>query len=342
MTPLRFALMGCGRIAVRHSEILSQADFSELCGVCDVVPEKADSFAKKYDVPAFYDVEQMLATLSPDVLCILTPSGLHGRHIMQVADKIPNIVVEKPMVLDLGEADEVIEHCEKLGNRLFVVMQNRFNRPVIKMREAMEQGRFGDLLMGTVRVRWSRDQAYYDQADWRGTWDLDGGVLGNQANHHVDLLEWMMGPAESVSGYAATQLVDVETPTTVVAAVRFKSGALGVVETTTSTRPRDLEGSISVMGSTGSVEIGGFAVNRIRRWYFDPTAPEDEEVTSRFSENPPNVYGYGHAMYLRHVFNSLQNGEPQLVGPQEGRRCLEFIKAIYEAARTGAQVKVHC
>ena len=341
MTPLRFAIMGCGRIAVRHCEILSQADFSELVAVCDVLPERADSFADKYDVPGYYDVVQMLTTVKPDVLCILTPSGLHGQHIMQVSEHIQNIVVEKPMVLDLEEADQVIEHCEKLGNRLFVVMQNRFNRPVIKLREALEEGRFGDLLMGTVRVRWSRNQAYYDLDDWRGTWALDGGVLGNQANHHVDLLEWMMGPAESVCGYAATQLVKVEVPTTVVAAVEFASGALGVVETTTSTRPRDLEGSLSVMGSTGSVEIGGFAVNRIRRWHFDPTKPEDDAVTALYSENPPDVYGYGHAMYLRHVFNCLQNGEPRLVGPQEGRRCLEFIKAIYQAANTGARVKVH-
>ena len=341
MTPLRFAIMGCGRIAVRHCEILSQADFSQLCGVCDVIPQRADSFARKYDAPGFDDVEKMLAAVKPDVLCILTPSGLHGRHIMQASRLIQNLVVEKPMVLDLEEADQVIEHCEKQGNRIFVVMQNRFNRPVIKLRDALEEGRFGDLLMGTVRVRWSRDQAYYDLDDWRGTWALDGGVLGNQANHHVDLLEWMMGPAESVCGYAATQLVNVEVPTTVVAAVEFASGALGVVETTTSTRPRDLEGSLSVMGSAGSVEIGGFAVNRIRRWHFDPALPEDQAVTALYSENPPDVYGYGHAMYLRHVFNSLQNGEPQLVGPQEGRRCLEFIKAIYEAARMGARVKVH-
>ena len=341
MTPLRFAIMGCGRIAKRHCEILSQADFSDLCAVCDVLPERATAYGAEYDVPSYEDVEQMLAAQKPDVLCILTPSGLHGRHIMQVAHQIQNIVVEKPMVLDLAEADRVIEHCEKLDNRLFVVMQNRFNRPVIKLREALEQGRFGDLLMGTVRVRWSRDQAYYDLDSWRGTWDLDGGVLGNQANHHVDLLEWMMGDADSVTGYAATQLVQVEVPTTVVAAIEFKNGALGVVEATTSSRPRDLEGSLSVMGSTGTVEIGGFAVNRIRHWHFDPARDEDQEVIGRYSENPPNVYGYGHAMYLRHVYNCLQNGEPRLVGPQEGRRCLEFIKAIYEAASSGKRVQVH-
>ena len=358
---LRFAIMGCGRIARRHCEILDQADYAELCGVCDVVPQRADAFASKYHAPGFYDVEQMVRQVKPDVLSILTPSGLHGEHIMQLSPLVQNLVVEKPMVLDLEQADQVIEQCERQGNRLFVVMQNRFNRPVIKLRQAFMAGRFGRLLMGTVRVRWSRDQAYFDQDSWRGSWALDGGVLGNQANHHVDLLEWMMGETDYVSAFSATQLVDVETPTSVVASLQFKSGALGVVEATTSTRPKDLEGSLSVLGEHGTVEIGGFAVNRIRHWHFDPPLPQDHEVMDRYSVNPPDVYGYGHAMYLRHVHDCLRAGTPcqrddagqcatgdppfpcdfDLPGPLEGRRSLQLIKAIYEAARTGKRVKVH-
>jgi len=341
MSRLRFAIMGCGRISVRHCEILSKAHFAELVAVCDVVQERAEKTGEKYGVPSYQDVEEMIAAEKPDVINILTPSGLHGRHVLQVAPLVKNIVVEKPMTLDLDEADRMIERCEELGVGLFVVMQNRFNRPVIKLREALEEGRFGELFLGTVRVRWSRNQAYYDQDDWRGTWAMDGGVLGNQANHHLDLLEWMMGEADTVSAYTSTQFVDIEVPTTVVATVSFKSGALGVVEATTSTRPKDLEGSLSVLGSTGSAEIGGFAVNRVRHWRFDPVRPGDEEVMAGYSENPPNVYGYGHAKYLEHVANCILHGEQRLVGGVTGRRSLELIRAIYESAKTGRHIKVH-
>lgn len=341
MSRLRFAVMGCGRIAVRHCEILSNAEFGELAAVCDVVPERVNRFAEKYDVPGFADAVQMLRQVKPDVVCVLTPSGLHGEHVRLVAPHVENVVVEKPMVLDLADGDRVIECVEKLGNRLFVVMQNRFNRPVIKLRQALEAGRFGKLLLGTVRVRWSRGQSYYDQDDWRGTWAMDGGVITNQASHHLDLLEWMMGEAEEVSAHTATPLVDVEVPTTAVATVRFVSGALGVVEATTDTRPKDLEGSLSVMGDRGAVEIGGFAVNEIRHWHFDEPLPEDDEVVERYSVNPPNVYGYGHAMYLQHVVNCIAGNEVQLVDGVTGRRRVEFIDAIYEAARTGKTVKVH-
>ncbi len=261
--------------------------------------------------------------------------------MLQTAPLVKNVVVEKPMTLDLDEANQVIDRFEELGNRLFVVMQNRFNLPVVKLRQALEAGRLGELFLGTVRVRWSRDQGYYDQDDWRGTWKMDGGVLGNQANHHLDLLEWMMGEADTVSAYTSTQFVDIEVPTTVVASVAFKSGALGVVEATTSTRPKDLEGSLSVLGSTGTAEIGGFAVNRIRHWQFASALPGDEEVMAGYSENPPNVYGYGHAKYLEHVANCILHGEERLVGGVEGRRSLELIQAIYESARTGRHVKVH-
>jgi len=341
MSRLKFAVMGCGRIAVRHCQILSQADFGELSAVCDVRPDRARGYAEKYQVPAYDDAVRMVKEVRPDVVCILTPSGHHGRHILELAPYIQNIVVEKPMVLTMAQADAVMEGIGREGNRLFVVMQNRFNRPVVHMRRALEGGRFGDLLLGTVRVRWSRHQPYYDQDAWRGTWAMDGGVITNQASHHLDLLEWMMGEADEVSAHTATQLLEVEVPTTAVATVRFKSGALGVVEATTATRPHDLEGSLSVLGARGSVEIGGFAVNRIRHWAFDPPLAEDDEVKDQFSENPPDVYGYGHGKYLEHVAACVQSGEPQLVDAETGRRDVEFIEAIYEAARTGRRVKAH-
>ena len=189
--------------------------------------------------------------------------------------------------------------------RLFVVKQNRFNVPVLKAREALEAGRLGKLVLGTVRVRWCRDQSYYDQDAWRGTWAQDGGVIANQASHHVDMLGWFMGPVESVHARGARALVDIEAEDTVVATLRFRNGALGIVEATGATRPKDLEGSLSVLGGGGAIEIGGFAVNEIRHWQFVNPDPADAEVMERYSVNPPNVYGFGHQAYYEHVVDCL-------------------------------------
>jgi predicted dehydrogenase len=232
----------------------------------------------------------------------------------------------------------MIQACDDNGIKLFVVKQNRFNVPVQKLREALDQGRFGRLVMGTVRVRWCRTQDYYDKDAWRGTWSMDGGVLTNQASHHVDLLEWMMGDVESVVAMSRTALVDIETEDTAVVLLRFVNGALGVIEATTATRPSDLEGSISILGEKGSVEIGGFAVNRMKTWRFAEPFPEDETVLERFSENPPDVYGYGHRAYYEHVVDSIQNSKRQLVDGLEGRKSLELINAIYESIESGQEV----
>jgi predicted dehydrogenase len=204
----------------------------------------------------------------------------------------------------------------------------------------VEQNRFGKLTMGTVRVRWSRDQRYYDQDKWRGTWALDGGVLTNQASHHIDLLEWMMGPVESVFAHSTRALAKIEAEDTAVVVLRFKNGALGVIEATTAIRPKDLEGSISILGETGSVEIGGFAVNQMRVWNFVEPQPDDAEVMTRFSVNPPNVYGFGHQAYYDHVVSCLRDGAAPSVDGNEGRKSLELINAIYESIESGKEVRV--
>jgi predicted dehydrogenase len=244
------------------------------------------------------------------------------------------------MALTLDDADEMIRSCDQHGVRLFVVKQNRFNVPVLKLREALEAGRFGKLTLGTVRVRWCRPQRYYDQDAWRGTWALDGGVLTNQASHHVDLLEWMMGDVESVFAKATTALADIETEDTAVVILKFKSGAVGVIEATTAARPTDLEGSISILGEKGTVEIGGFAVNEMKVWRFEERVPKDEEVLSKYSVNPPNVYGFGHQAYYEHVVSCIMNEQPQLVDGLEGRRSLELVSAIYESVETGREVSM--
>jgi UDP-N-acetyl-2-amino-2-deoxyglucuronate dehydrogenase len=339
---LNFAIIGCGRIAVRHAELLAGGAIAgaRLAAVCDIVPARADAFGAKYKVPAFHSIAALLAApgLSLDGVAILTPSGLHAEHAIQAAPHVRNVVVEKPIALTLDDADAMIRACDAAGTRLFVVKQNRFNVPVQKLRQALEAGRFGQVVLGTVRVRWCRPQAYYDQDAWRGTWALDGGVLANQASHHVDLLEWMMGDVASVFARATTALAKIETEDTAVVVLKFRSGALGVIEATTATRPRDLEGSLSILGAGGTVEIGGFAVNQMKVWDFVEKTPEDAEVLAKFSVNPPSVYGFGHQAYYEHVVDCIVNQRKQLVDGLEGRRSLELITAIYESIETGRDV----
>ncbi|BDX07763.1 Gfo/Idh/MocA family protein [Planctobacterium marinum] len=336
---LRVALIGCGRILKKHAEILSsnEIDGMVLDSVCDIEPEKAQQAAEKYHVPAFTDMHELMQHRNPDLVTILTPSGLHASHTIELADYGKDIIVEKPMALRLKDADSMLVACAKNNCRLFVVKQNRFNLPVVKLREALEAGRFGKLVLGTIRVRWCRDQAYYDQDEWRGTWAYDGGVLTNQASHHVDLLEWMMGEVESVHARSSTAMVDIETEDTAVATLKFSNGALGVIEATTATRPKDLEGSISILGATGTVEISGFAVNEMKTWQFADKQPVDEEI-EQYSENPPNVYGFGHKAFYENVRDSILQGKPALVDGLEGRKSLELISALYESIETGKEV----
>ncbi|HNR90430.1 MAG TPA: Gfo/Idh/MocA family oxidoreductase [Spirochaetota bacterium] len=337
---LRFALVGCGRIAKRHSELLGfgQIAGAELAAVCDIVPEKAKAIGERFSVPHYTDMDEMMTREKIDAVTVLTESGRHAEHVIRLAKHGRHIIVEKPMALTLDDADRMIAACAENDIRLFVVKQNRFNVPVQKLRGALEAGRFGTLVLGTVRVRWCRTQAYYDQDAWRGTWAFDGGVLTNQASHHVDLLEWMMGDVESVFAKGITALVNVETEDTAVVTLKFKNGALGVIEATTAARPKDLEGSISILGERGTVEIGGFAVNEMKVWNFTEPIAGDDEVLSKFSVNPPNVYGFGHQAYYEHVVDSISNNTKQLVDGLEGRRSLELISAMYESMETGREV----
>jgi predicted dehydrogenase len=340
---LKIALVGCGRISKRHAELLGngQVPGAHLVAVCDIVEERAASIAEHFNVPGFTDMHRMMRDVEVDVVAVLTESGHHAAHVKELAAYGKHIIVEKPMALTLDDADDMIRACERARIKLFVVKQNRFNVPVVKLREALDRGRFGKLVLGTVRVRWCRTQAYYDQDAWRGTWALDGGVLTNQASHHVDLLEWMMGEVDSVLALSSTALVNIEAEDTAVVILRFRNGALGCIEATTAVRPKDLEGSISILGEKGSVEIGGFAVNEMKVWNFTEAESDDDGVMQQYSVNPPNVYGFGHQAYYNHMVDCIVNNKRHLVDGMEGRKSLELINAIYESIETGREVKLH-
>jgi predicted dehydrogenase len=337
--PLRAAIIGCGRIAQRHARILASFPDVEIVAMVDSVPAVAEKFASAYGGRPYSDLESMVQTERPDLVVVCAPSGVHaGITLELVRLGVGNVVVEKPMALLVSDADAMVAACEKAGAKLFVVKQNRYNLPVVKLREALDSGRFGKLVLGAVRVRWCRRQDYYSQAAWRGTWAMDGGVFANQASHHIDLLVSLMGDVLSVSGFAATRLVDIEAEDTGVALLKFENGALGVIEATTAARPADLEGSLSILGENGTVEVGGFALNEMTVWRFSDSRPEDETILEQYRTNPPDVYGFGHHKLLRDVVDSIRADRPPGVDGREGRKSLEVIAAIYESIETGLEV----
>lgn len=336
---MRLGLVGCGRISRKHIEAIRATDGLRLVAACDPVSEKVARVASETGASAYPTHRDMLRAEKLDVVAVLTESGSHARVGIDCAPHVGALIVEKPMALTLQSADQLIETCDAHRTRLFVVKQNRYNPPVVALRKAIDADRFGKFVLGTVRVRWCRRQGYYDQDAWRGTWRDDGGVLTNQASHHLDLLQWLMGPVESVMAYTCTRLVDIETEDTAAAILRFTNGALGVVEATTATRPEDLEGSLSVLGERGSVVISGFAVNRLETWKFEIPSPEDESVFST-SEFPDSVYGFGHCSFYRDVLESLASGRRAMLDGLEGRKSLELINALYESATSGTEVRL--
>ncbi|MEM7166369.1 MAG: Gfo/Idh/MocA family oxidoreductase [Planctomycetota bacterium] len=337
--PIRFGLIGASAIAKKHVAALNRMPDATVAAVADLDLDRAVPLAETFGARPYRDYKEMLANEELDVVSVLTPSGSHARIAIDVARSGRHVVVEKPMSLQLEEADLQIRACAENKVRMFVVLQNRFSQPVMQVRQALDAGRFGKLVSGSVRLRWCRDQAYYDASPWRGTWARDGGVFCNQACHHLDLMLWMLGDVESVCAMKATRLVDIEAEDTGVAILRFTNGALGVIEATTAWRPKDLEGSFSLAGECGSVEIGGFVVDQLKHWQFAEEAPQDADVFERYGSNP-DVFAWQHEQYLRDVTHALTTGEPALVEVTEGRRTVELINAIYESAETGREVNL--
>jgi UDP-N-acetyl-2-amino-2-deoxyglucuronate dehydrogenase len=335
--PIRIAVVGCGRISRNHFDAIAKVDSLELAAVCDIVPERAREAAGRYNVPGFESLDEMLASVRCDAVALCTPSGLHPKHGILAARAGKHVICEKPMAISLEAADELVNECDAAGVQLFVVKQNRLNPAIQLLKRAIDRERFGRIYLANTTVRWTRPQEYYDQAPWRGTWEFDGGAIMNQASHYVDLIQWLIGPVESVMAKTATLARHIETEDTGVAVLRFRSGALGVIEVTMLTYPKNLEGSITILGEKGSVKVGGTAVNRVEHWTFADYDDDDKLVESA-STNPPTVYGFGHEGYYRNVLAVLRGQAKAETDGRAGRKSLELILGIYESAKTGRDV----
>jgi len=337
---LRFGLIGCGRIAQRHAELLASGQIknAELVAVCDLDTSKAAKLSEKFSIPYHSNMTEMFAEHELDVVSVLTESGNHAADVLKAANHNVNVIVEKPIALKVNDAIRMIDAFKDKSTRLFIVKQNRFNKPVAHIKKLIDSGLMGKMLVGTTRVRWSRDQNYYDQAPWRGTWGMDGGVLANQASHHIDLLQWLLGDIHSVYAKSATFLANIEAEDTLVAVLKFKNGALGTVEASTAVRPNDLEGSISIMGSMGSAEVAGFAANELRHLHVMDAGTLESISLAEYSTNPPNVYGFGHKLFYEHVVDCLLSNMPSMLEGDEGIKSLKIINAIYESIEKSTEI----
>ena len=339
----RIALVGCGRISKNHFDAIRKVDGLSLAAVCDIDAERARRAGDEQGVPAYRTIDDMLHASDDeapfDIVAVCTPSGLHSAHGAAAARAGKHVITEKPMAISLTQADDLVHACDEAGVQLFVVKQNRLNPPIQLLKRAVDKGRFGRIYMANVTVRWQRPQEYYDAEPWRGTWEFDGGAIMNQASHYVDLIQWLVGPVESVLAKTATQARRIEAEDSGVGLVKFRSGALGVIEVNVLTYPRNLEGSITVLGEKGSVKIGGTAVNRVEHWLFADYDDDDKLVDSA-STNPPNVYGFGHEGYYRNVLSVLRGEAKPETDGRAGRKSLELILGLYESAKTGCEVPI--
>ncbi|PYO50136.1 MAG: oxidoreductase [Gemmatimonadetes bacterium] len=333
----RVALAGCGRISKNHFEAIHEIDGLELVAVCDTDPERAARAGAEWKVPHFTSYEKMLKDAKADVITIATPSGLHADQGVEAAQAGKHVVMEKPMAISLTGADALVHACDKARVQLFVVKQNRLNPPIQLLKHAIDRNRFGRIYLASCTVHWARPQEYYDQASWRGTWEFDGGAFMNQASHYVDLIQWLVGPVESVMAKTATLARRIETEDSGVAILKFRSGALGSIEVTMLTYPRNLEGSITILGEKGSVKIGGTAVNKVETWQF-AEYDDDDRLILEADTNPPSVYGLGHQGYYRNVLAVLRGEAKPDTDGRAGRKSLELILGIYESAKTGREV----
>lgn len=341
---MKYALIGCGRISVNHFAA-AQANNLEIVSVCDVVEENMEDKAKQFnlgnEVRRFTDYKEMLDIVKPELVAIATESGKHAQIALDCIDAGCNLIIEKPIALSIEDAQAIVDASRKKGVKVCACHQNRFNKAVKKIREAVEEERFGKILHGTAHIRWNRETDYYKQAPWRGTWEQDGGALMNQCIHNIDLLRWMMGDeVEEVFAYTDNlnhPYIDAEDLG--IALVKFKNGAYGIIEGTTNVYPQNLEETLYIFGQKGTIKAGGKSVNIIEEWNFADGKDISEEVKNEYNENPPNVYGFGHTPLYEDVIDAIKNDRKPYVDAESGKRALEMVLAIYKSAQIGRSIK---
>ena len=337
---IKIAIVGCGRISKNHfSSIEKHKAELELAAICDVDPSVLFENEKIYNVPAYRDLAQMLQKEQLDIVALCTPSGSHPEQTVLAARHKVHVITEKPMATRWGDGVRMVKACDEAGVLLFVVKQNRLNTTLQLLKRAVTEKRFGKIHMIHINVFWTRPQSYYDQGNgWRGTWEFDGGAFMNQASHYVDLLDWLIGPIEKVQAMMSTTR-DIEVEDTGVMNVKWRNGALGSMSVTMLTYPKNLEGSITILGEKGSVRIAGVAVNDIQLWQFDEPQDYDQQI-ERANYETTSVYGYGHPLYYTNVIDALRGrAEPETDG-REGLKTLEVLIAAYLSARDGKTVSL--
>ena len=341
---MKYGLIGCGRISPNHIAA-AKANHLELAGICDIdenmLKDKVLKFGLEH-VPQYSDYHEMIRTEKPELVAIATESGKHAAIALDCIEMGCNLIIEKPIALSLADADAIITAAKGKGVKVCASHQNRFNKSIQKIREALEQERFGRMFYGTAHIRWCRNHEYYSGAKWRGTWEQDGGALMNQCIHNIDLLRWMMGDEiEEVVGMTDRLNHDyIEAEDLGIGLVRFKNGSYGIIEGTTDLYPNNLEETLYLFGEKGTVKAGGQSVNRIEEWRFENTTEDLEEVKREFAENPPNVYGYGHTPLYADMIDAIRNDREPYVNGEAGRRALELVLAIYKSAADGKAVKL--
>lgn len=337
---IRIAVVGCGRISKNHfNSIEAHSDHFELAAICDIDQETLSRHADLLKVPAYRDMEEMLEKEQIDLVALCTHSGIHPDQTVLAAKHKVNVMTEKPMATRWNDGVRMVKACDEAGVRLFVVKQNRRNTTLQLLKRAVTERRFGKIHMVHLNVFWTRPQSYYDQGNgWRGTWEFDGGAFMNQASHYVDLLDWLIGPVEKVQAMMSTTR-DIEVEDTGVLNVKWRNGALGSMSVTMLTYPKNLEGSITILGERGTVRVGGVAVNDIQLWEFDEPKDYDEQIQTANYETT-SVYGFGHPLYYKNVIDVLRGEAEAETDGREGLKSLELLIAAYLSARDGKQVSL--
>ncbi len=343
---MRYALIGCGRIATNHIKAVRNNGLT-FAAVCDVEPAQMEALLAKHglekdeSIARYTDYRKMVEEVKPELVGIATESGVHAEIALFCIDHGVNCIVEKPIAMNMEDADEIVRRAAGKGVKVSACHQNRFNLAVQQTRRALEAGRFGKLSHGSVHVRWNRNQSYYDQAPWRGKWASDGGALMNQCIHGIDLLRWMLGDeVEEVYGVTRQQFHHyLEAEDVGLAVVKFKNGAVATIEGTTNVYPQNLEETLYLFGENGTVKLGGKSTNNIDVWDFADEEAGDAE-NKHLQEETSNVYGNGHTSLYADVIDAIRNDRKPYVDAVAGRNALEMVLAIYKSQKEGVPVKL--